>query len=103
MGNDEMCSKDKLTGDSKYEKTCERGLDTCMRSWSKKGDTIAVINSCTAKGACKIAEDACKNYDGDGECAVACCTSDLCNAGSSVSFSVFLMTVCSVLGLALLK
>ena len=76
-------------------------MDQCMRTWAKKGDATAVVNNCANEATCKAAKDVCDKSDDD--CAVGCCDSDLCNAGAPVSFSVFLMTVCSALGLALLK
>ena len=78
-------------------------MNRCMRAWGKKDDTTEVINSCSNESLCKAAEkDADDDCDVD-KCAVGCCDTDLCNAGSPVSFSVFLMTVCCTLGLALLK
>ena len=103
VGTDGACSKDKLKADSSKEVTCASGMDRCMRVWGKKDDTTAVISSCSNELLCKAAE---KDVDDKCEvdkCAVGCCDTDLCNAGSPVSFSVFLMTVCCTLGLALLK
>ena len=71
-----------------------------MRVWTKKDGSAAVVSSCSNELLCKAAEDA--KCDAD-DCAVGCCDTDLCNAGSPVSLSVFLMTVCCALGLALLK
>jgi len=79
--------------------TCPSGMDKCMRTWAKVNDVTAVVNSCSNEATCKSNEDA----KCDGKCAVGCCDTDLCNVGSPVSFSVFLMTVCSALGLVLLK
>ena len=72
-----------------------------MRVWSKEKDVAAVANTCSNELACTAAKAVCDKVDYD--CAVGCCDTDLCNAGSPVSFSMFLMTVCSALGLALLK
>ena len=103
IGTEETCSKDKLKADSSKEVTCESGMDKCIRVWGKKGDTTAVVSSCSNELVCKAAEDAADNKCEGDKCAVGCCDTDLCNAGSPVSFSVFLMTVCCALGLALLK
>jgi len=100
IGTEADCSKDELKKDSSKETTCSLGLDRCMRLWNKDGDAKAVINSCSNELLCKIAKDAKCDKD---DCAAGCCDTDLCNAGSPVSFSVFLMTVCTALGLALLK
>ena len=81
--------------------TCPSGADKCMRTWAKQGDVTAVGQSCTNDAGCKAAEAVCDKAGGD--CKVGCCDTDLCNAGSPVAFSMFLMTVCSALGLALLK
>ena len=101
LGTEDTCSKDKLKGDSSAQVTCPSGMDKCMRTWMKKSDVKAVVNSCTNEAGCKAAEAVCDKADFD--CKVGCCDTDLCNAGSPVSFSMFLMTVCSALGLVLLK
>ena len=102
-GTEDTCSKDKLKGDNSKEVTCVTGMDRCMRIWTKKDDTTTVDSSCSTESSCKdaekVADDDCKAD----KCAVGCCDTDLCNAGWPVSFSVFLMTVCCTLGLALLK
>ena len=72
----------------------------CIRVWVKKDDVTAVANSCADR--CAEAKKICDNVK-EGKCAVGCCDSDYCNAGSSYSSSVTLMTVTSALGLALLK
>lgn len=77
-------------------------MDECMRTWAKKDGDTAVINSCGNDATCKELKDKCDDVK-DGDCAVGCCDSDLCNASSPVSFSMFLMTICSALSLALLK
>ena len=102
-GTDTACSKDKLKADSSKEKTCPSGMDRCIRDWSKKDDTTEVVSSCSNESLCKAAEDAADDDCKADKCAVGCCDTDLCNAGSPVSFSVFLMTVCCTLNLALLK
>ena len=100
FGTEKTCSKDELKADSSKEVTCASGMDRCMRAWARKGDGTGVVNSCSNELLCKANEDT--KCDAD-ECAVGCCDTDLCNAGSPGSFSVFLMTVCCTLGLALLK
>ena len=100
LGTDETCAKDKLEADTSKQSTCIAGMDTCMSTWIKKDDKTTVINSCGNDSLCKAAEDT--KCDAD-KCAMNCCDTNLCNAGSPVSFSVFLMTVCCALGLALLK
>ena len=100
-GTEEACAKDKLKGDSSKEMTCPAGSDRCLRTWVKKDGAKGVTNSCSSEAGCKAAEEICDKADYD--CKVGCCDEDLCNAGSPVSFSVFLTTVCSALGLALLK
>ena len=78
------------------------GYDKCSRTWSKVKDVTAVVQSCATEASCDLLKKQCDDAK-DGDCAVGCCDTDLCNAGSIVSFSVSLMTVCSALGLALLK
>lgn len=99
---DTVCSKSKLdANEAKYVTTCLGDLDTCQRSHGTAKDIHAVSMSCTTASLC---EDAKKKCDDSGDnCGVACCTTDKCNAGSSVSFNVFLMAVSSLLGPALLK
>ena len=100
-GTEEACSKSKLEAD-KASKSVDCPTDKCMRFWSKKDDVTEVVNSCSSSALCTAAEKACDDVK-EGKCAVGCCDSDYCNAGSSFSFSVILMTVTSALGLALLK
>ncbi|KAL9985367.1 hypothetical protein ACROYT_G007761 [Oculina patagonica] len=91
-----VCSKSKMeTNEAKYVKTC--ALDTCIRRHGTGLDIHSVTASCTSKDLCEAAKKACEESGED--CGVACCTTDRCNAGSYLSYSVFLMTVCSVLGL----
>ena len=97
-GTEDDCAKDKLKADNSTHRTCPSGRDKCIRTWSKNDDVTRVINTCSNEALCKAAEDACSKG-----CAASCCDTDLCNAGSPVSFSVFLMTVCSAIGLVLLK
>ncbi|KAL9953393.1 hypothetical protein ACROYT_G040803 [Oculina patagonica] len=100
-GTEDTCSKDKLEGDKTKQQDCP-DVDRCLRTWYKKDGNIQVTNRCSTDAACKIAKEACDKID-EGKCAVGCCDKDLCNAGSHASFSVFLMAVCSAVGLALLK
>ena len=102
IGSDKTCSKDALKADNSKEKTCTIGMDKCIRIWSKKDGDTGVINSCSNEALCKSFKDKCDEST-EGDCAVGCCDTDLCNAGSPVSFSMILMTVCSALGLALVK
>lgn len=100
-GTEDDCKKDKLEADkAKYSVNCPSG--TCIRVWGKKDDKTTVYESCGTEALCEAAKKDCDDVK-DGKCAVGCCDSDYCNAGSSVSFSVFLMTISSALGLALLK
>ncbi|KAL9968423.1 hypothetical protein ACROYT_G026799 [Oculina patagonica] len=99
-GEGDKCAKDNLG--SSQEKTCQPQLDTCMRIWRKKHFKTSIASSCSNLGRCDAAVRDCEDSD-EGECIVGCCRDDLCNAGSPVSFSVFLMTVSAALGLALLK
>ena len=104
-GVGDTCSKDNLEKNSIHEVNCDiiGAFDRCIRVWAKsENGTIVITNSCANKKICETTEKACDEFK-EGECAVGCCDSNLCNAGSPISFSVFLMTVCSALGLALLK
>ena len=79
-----------------------------MRMWESEGFKTAVLIYCSSSTICSAIEEACDDDDDDlnvkvGKCLVGCCDSDYCNAGSSFSFGVILMTVTSALGLALLK
>ncbi|KAL9968467.1 hypothetical protein ACROYT_G026845 [Oculina patagonica] len=102
-GTEDACAKDKLGSSQEFD--CP--TDRCMRTWLKKGDATGVANSCSSESVCKSTKEACDKKEGIvfkevDKCAVGCCDTDLCNAGSPVSFNVFLMTVCAALGLALL-
>ncbi|KAL9956945.1 hypothetical protein ACROYT_G038511 [Oculina patagonica] len=120
IGTEDECAKDKLEADkAKYVVTCPSLDDQCMKTWAKKDDKTHVVNSCASKSVCDATKKkACDDYKG-GKSAVSCCNTDECNAGSAglqavavkctndasspFFFSVFLMTVCSVLGLALVS
>ncbi|KAL9959858.1 hypothetical protein ACROYT_G033221 [Oculina patagonica] len=102
FGPGDTCSKENLEKNkAKYAKDCKAGEDQCIRKWAKFDDITGIENLCGDEAACTTWKNACDKADG--KCAVGCCKTDLCNAGSPVPFSVFLMTVCSALGLALLK
>lgn len=102
-GTEDDCSKKKLEADKDSKSIeCPSEMNECMRVWAKKDGKTRVENSCINSFGCDLAKKACDDVK-DGECAVGCCDSDYCNAGSSVSVSVILMTVSSALGLALLK
>ena len=81
---------------------CPGNANQCIRTWYKNDDKTSVANMCGNDEDCKNEKDACDKIK-EGKCAVGCCDKDLCNAVSPVSFSVLLMALCSVLGLALLK
>ena len=106
-GNEDTCSKSKLESNRAiYLKECSSIADRCRRIWSKRGDVNTVENSCANEAYCKAQEELCdklKDTVKDFKCGVGCCFSDGCNAGSPVTFSFFLLTVSSVLGLALMK
>ena len=101
-GTEDDCKKSTLKGDKdKYLKTCPVGADKCIRTFLEKDGQTAVTNDCTNQLGCDLAQTVCDNVK-DVTCKVGCCDEDECNLGSHVSFNVFLLTVCSALGLALL-
>ncbi len=57
-------------------------MDRCIRVWAKKDNVTAVVNSCASIAVCDAAKKACDNFTG--QCAVSCCETDECNAGSTV-------------------
>ena len=105
-GTEEDCKKSTLEGNKNiYLKTCPAGLDKCGRAWIKTKSTTLVRNVCTNTFDCELqSKSICDRLDDldDAECAWDCCDTDACNAGSPVSFSAFLFTVSSILGLALM-
>ncbi|XP_022804248.1 uncharacterized protein LOC111341525 [Stylophora pistillata] len=102
-GTEDDCSKKKLEANKASKSVdCPSGMNECIRVWGKTDGKTTVTNSCSNSLSCAAAKKLCDD-DKDGKCAVGCCDSDYCNAGSSVSFSVILMTFSSALGLALLK
>lgn len=94
-----LCSKSKLDADeAKYVKNCSLG--TCQRTHGTALDVHSVVMTCTTEGNCEANKKTCE--DSGDDCGVACCTTDICNADSSVSFSFVLMVISSALYLALL-
>ena len=75
------------------EATCPSGLNMCMRGYSIK-DTDGkktISRACGNKVICEALKEGCKKAKEDktlSDCAVGCCDTDLCNAGSAPSFSV---------------
>jgi len=101
-GTEDDCKKSTLEGDKgKYLKDCGAGDGKCVRSFAKKDSASFVWNSCSNQLDCYRKIINCGLYN-DVTCKVSCCDEDGCNMGSHVSFSVFLLTACSALGLALL-
>lgn len=101
LGTEDYCAKDKLEADKKKNvMECPEVFDRCLRKWIKKDDKTAVMNACATQNTCDVEKKACDEISGD--CAVGCCESDECNAGSTVTFSAVLITMCSVLGPALM-
>ncbi|PFX13879.1 uncharacterized protein LOC111345489 isoform X2 [Stylophora pistillata] len=107
IGSEDNCKKSKLEDNKPtYLNTCFLA-DTCLRYWQKTKDNDAIVHSgCTTedycdaqKSACDKAKDTLKDY----QCAVGCCSDDGCNAGSSLTFSIILLAMCTFLGLELLK
>ena len=99
---DDTCTKDNLEKDNKYVKSCSAGTNQCIRTWAKVDDITTIQNLCGNDAACTTIKELC-DKSSKGKCAVGCCDTDLCNAGSPVSFSLFLITVSPALVLALLK
>ncbi|KAL9985362.1 hypothetical protein ACROYT_G007756 [Oculina patagonica] len=105
-GNENTCSKSVLESNQDTRLIdCPSSSDRCMRTWEKFKSSTVVTNACSNQGQCDLTQSACDllednldNYD----CAIGCCAADACNAASAVSISVFLLTVSSVLGLALM-
>ena len=102
-GTEEECSKSKLEA-NKASMSVDCSDGECMRTWVKKDNhnVTKVQNSCSDSSTCEEIKKSCDEFK-DGKCAVGCCDSDYCNAGSSYSSSVILMIVTSALGLALLN
>ena len=106
-GTEDICNKSKLKGDKgTFLQSCPYG-DKCYRYWIKVKDSDGIVtNGCgfqstcdSLKSACDRAKDATKDY----HCAIGCCSEDGCNASSYLTANIILLTVSSVLGLALLK
>ena len=78
--------------------------DRCMRIWEKVKNATTVLTSCSNRQHCDSMKETCDELDDadDFDCAVGCCSTDACNTGLPVSVSVFMLTMSSVLGLALM-
>ena len=103
-GTEDFCKKSTLESNrDKYLKTCPVRADRCYRYFLKKDSATSVIHGCTDQLGCSLLKTTCDDYeDKDITCKIGCCYEDACNMSSRVSFNVILLTVCSVLGLALL-
>ncbi|KAL9962130.1 hypothetical protein ACROYT_G031206 [Oculina patagonica] len=119
LGTEDECTKEKIEADkAKYVVTCPSSEDRCMRTWAQRDNITDVVNTCADKRICDNTKiKACHDYIG-GKSAVSCCDTDECNAGSAglptvaikctddastPVFNVFLMAICSVIGLALVN
>ncbi|XP_078353155.1 uncharacterized protein LOC144637944 isoform X2 [Oculina patagonica] len=81
FGTDYECAKDKLVADKdKYLVTCPLSLDRCITVWTKKDEKTSVMKTCSTKWGCDVYKKACDMTDAP--CAVNCCYTDECNAGS---------------------
>ena len=87
------------------EATCPSGLNLmCMRGYFIK-DTDGkktIERACGNKVICETAKEACKKGKEEKtvtDCAIGCCDTDLCNAGSASSFSVLVVTLCALFSL----
>jgi len=104
---DDACSKEKLEGNpAKYSQDCGSiGFDRCMRQKYEQQGVKAVFTLCASQEGCTIAKSYCDQKTPSYEhCEdVVCCDTDNCNAGSAVSFSLFLMAVCYAVGMVLMK
>lgn len=80
---------------------CNASEDRCMRKWTERSGVRKVENRCSDRHRCIGEKKACEDMNGKSK--LSCCDKSECNAGSALFDSVFLLTVCSVLTLALLK
>ena len=82
------------------EKTCQFGFNMCLKGDIKDTDGKKTIErACGNKYMCEKTKEKCKKAKEDKrftECDVACCDTDLCNAGSAPSFSVLVITLCAL-------
>ena len=81
--------------------------DSCYRYWFKRKDSDAMLElGCAAKSTCDLDKSFCDQDSKDildYQCEVSCCSEDECNTSSYFTANIILLTVSSVLGLALLK
>lgn len=101
-GSEKTCSKSNL--ESSSDKLVECDTDMCMRIWQKAKSVVTVSNLCSTQSLCDSNKSTCDILnDADSfDCAVGCCSTDACNTGLPVSINVFMLTVSSVLGMALM-
>ena len=104
-GYQDTCSKDTLKSEQPTE-TCYPGFDRCMRTWAHRDGITFVQNLCNSQLGCDATKDVCKALEdrlAGYDCAVGCCSTDMCNEGSPVSSYLFFLIMCAVLCLAMLK
>ena len=81
--------------------------DRCYRIWSKRKHYDAMLDiRCGDQSYCDTNRALCDQQSRDipdYQCEVSCCSEDGCNASSYFTANIILLTVSSVMGLALLK
>lgn len=107
IGSEDDCDKSKMEDNKAiYLRACRSG-EVCIKMWVKeKGNDARVESGCGLQSKCdsaKVICDEAKKHETDDQCEVACCSDDRCNAGSSFTFNIILLAVCTFLGLELLK
>ena len=81
------------------EKECASGFDQCAKSFTTISGKDVIDRACANRDSCEANIDSCneqRKRDKDVLCESACCDDDLCNVGAVPSFSILVLSLCSL-------
>ena len=94
------CLSSKPAHGQQAETECSSVQDKCGTFYADVDGGTHVVLGCANKEACDLVKELCekeKREDGDLVCDSYCCDEDLCNVGAVPSFSVLVVSLCSLL------
>jgi len=93
-----VCSSSKSWDDCKTTShICPNGFDMCSKVYFKNAGIQSFRKYCIPKAGCsKDTDPTCKNAVGSFECQIDCCSTDDCNAGTTVRVSGIMLLTCAL-------